>query len=157
MDWGGVDYLWIIVMFLSDVFGLSFWRHPFTAEDSLLSKWCNATFLQIFKWYDSGLFNLCQLAAIQNADALSTGKHHSLSSENVKMLCCFLLTSDYSWIGRNRLSGSQHILQHLFGNYDSLPFCTPLLEHSQCWQTDNSTVWFTLQFPSKCPCIKHSL
>ncbi len=30
------------------LFGLSFWRHPFTAEDSLVSKWCNATFLQIF-------------------------------------------------------------------------------------------------------------
>ncbi len=26
----------------------SFWRHPFTAEDPLLSKWCNATFLQIW-------------------------------------------------------------------------------------------------------------
>ncbi len=25
----------------------SFWRHPFTAEDPLLSKWCNATFLLI--------------------------------------------------------------------------------------------------------------
>ncbi len=28
------------------LFGLSFWRHPFTAEDSLVSKWCNATFFQ---------------------------------------------------------------------------------------------------------------
>ncbi len=28
-------------------FELSFWRHPFTAEGSLLSKWCNAKFLQI--------------------------------------------------------------------------------------------------------------
>ncbi len=26
---------------------ISFWRHPFTAEDTLVSKWCNATFLQI--------------------------------------------------------------------------------------------------------------
>ncbi len=26
---------------------LSFWWHPFTAEDPLESKWCNATFLQI--------------------------------------------------------------------------------------------------------------
>ncbi len=30
------------------LFGLSFWRHPFTAEDPLVSKWCNATFLQIY-------------------------------------------------------------------------------------------------------------
>ncbi len=29
------------------LFGLSFWRHPLTAEDLLVSKWCNATFLQI--------------------------------------------------------------------------------------------------------------
>ncbi len=27
------------------LFGLSFWRHPFTAEDPLVSKWCNAEFL----------------------------------------------------------------------------------------------------------------
>ncbi len=29
------------------LFGLSFWRHPFTAEHPLVSKWCNAKFLQI--------------------------------------------------------------------------------------------------------------
>ncbi len=32
-----------------DFFRLSFWQHPFTADslDLLVSKWCNATFLQI--------------------------------------------------------------------------------------------------------------
>ncbi len=30
------------------LFGLLFWRHPFTAEDPLVSKGCNATFLQIY-------------------------------------------------------------------------------------------------------------
>ncbi len=35
------------------LFGLSFWRHPFTAEDPLVSKWCNATFLQI--WWGTKL------------------------------------------------------------------------------------------------------
>ncbi len=30
------------------LFGLSFWRHPFTAEDPLVSKWWNARFLQIW-------------------------------------------------------------------------------------------------------------
>ncbi len=29
------------------LFGLSFWRHPFTTEDPLVSKWCNVNFLQI--------------------------------------------------------------------------------------------------------------
>ncbi len=38
-----VDYL-LIVMFYK-LFGLSFWRHPFTAEDPLVSKWCKAEFL----------------------------------------------------------------------------------------------------------------
>ncbi len=41
MDWSGVDYLLIIVMFLS------FWCHLFIAEDPLVRKWCNATFLKI--------------------------------------------------------------------------------------------------------------
>ncbi len=38
--------VWIIVTFYQ-MFGLPFWRHPFTAEYPLVSKWCNATFLQI--------------------------------------------------------------------------------------------------------------
>ncbi len=29
------------------LFGLSLWRHPFTVEDPLVSKWCNTKFLQI--------------------------------------------------------------------------------------------------------------
>ncbi len=29
--------------------GLSFWRHPFTAEDPALSKWCNAKLIYIFE------------------------------------------------------------------------------------------------------------
>ncbi len=29
----------------NQLFGLSFWRHPFTAEHLLLSEWCNARFL----------------------------------------------------------------------------------------------------------------
>ncbi len=41
MDWSG---LWCFYQ----LFGLSFWRHPFTAEEPLVSKWWNATFLQIY-------------------------------------------------------------------------------------------------------------
>ncbi len=33
MDWITCGLLW-----------LSFWRHPFTAEDPLVNKWCNDTF-----------------------------------------------------------------------------------------------------------------
>ncbi len=48
MDWSCVDYLWIIVMFLSQLFGFSFWRHPFT-DDPLVSKSRNAKFPQTLK------------------------------------------------------------------------------------------------------------
>ncbi len=41
MDWSGL--LWCFYQ----MFGLSIWRHPFTAEHPLLSKWCKTTFLQI--------------------------------------------------------------------------------------------------------------
>ncbi len=47
--WTGV--MWItcgLLWCFYQLFGLSFWRHPFTAEHPLLSKWCNATFLQIW-------------------------------------------------------------------------------------------------------------
>ncbi len=46
--WTGV--VWItcgLLWCFYQLFGLSFWRHPFTAEDPLVSKWCNATFLEI--------------------------------------------------------------------------------------------------------------
>ncbi len=45
-----VGDLWItcgLLWFFFYQFGLSFWRHPFNAEDPLVSKWCNAKFLQI--------------------------------------------------------------------------------------------------------------
>ncbi len=45
--WTGV--VWItcgLLWCFYQLFGLSFWRHPFTAEHPLVSKWWNATFLQ---------------------------------------------------------------------------------------------------------------
>ncbi len=47
--WTGV--VWItcgLLWCFYQLFGLSFWRHPFTAEHPLLRHWCNATFLQIW-------------------------------------------------------------------------------------------------------------
>ncbi len=39
------EVVWITVMLISCLD--SFWRHPFTAEDASVSRWCNAAFLQI--------------------------------------------------------------------------------------------------------------
>ncbi len=46
VEYNGVE-LWCFYQ----LFGLSFWWHPFTAEHPLWSKWCNATFLQIWWKY----------------------------------------------------------------------------------------------------------
>ncbi len=46
------------------LFGLSFWRHPFTAEDPLVSKRCNATFLQI--WWRNKLLDVLRASQFSN-------------------------------------------------------------------------------------------
>ncbi len=59
--WTGV--LWItcgLLWCFYQLFGLSFWRHPFTAEDPLVSKWCNATFLQTW-WRNKLIYILDEL------------------------------------------------------------------------------------------------
>ncbi len=34
------------LFFFYQLFGISFWRHPFNAEDAFVNKWCNAKFLK---------------------------------------------------------------------------------------------------------------
>ncbi len=60
LEWITCRLLWCAFQ----LFGLSFWRHPFTVEDPLVSEWCNATFFQI--WWRNKLlyildFNLQQM------------------------------------------------------------------------------------------------
>ncbi len=58
--WTGV--VWItcgLLWCFYQLFGLSFWRHPFTAEHPLLSKWWNDTFLQI--WIKKTIYTLSGL------------------------------------------------------------------------------------------------
>ncbi len=39
MDWSGVDYLWIIVLFFISCLDPNLlWWHPFTEEDPLVNK-----------------------------------------------------------------------------------------------------------------------
>ncbi len=45
--WTGVVWITCLLWCFYQLFGLSFWRHPFTAEDPLVSKWCNAEFINI--------------------------------------------------------------------------------------------------------------
>ncbi len=51
LDWSGVDYCNVFISCLD-----SFWRHPFTTDEPLVSKWCNATLLQI--WWRNKLINI---------------------------------------------------------------------------------------------------
>ncbi len=47
INWGTESRGLLVDYCFSQLFGLSFWRHPFTTNDPLVSKWCNDTFLQI--------------------------------------------------------------------------------------------------------------
>ncbi len=54
LEWCGL--LWCFYQ----LFGPLFWRHPFTAEDPQVNKWCNATFLQIW-WRNKFIYILDEL------------------------------------------------------------------------------------------------
>ncbi len=57
--WTGV--VWITCKLLCcfyQLFGLSFWWHPFTAEDPLVSKWCNDEFQKnLFQWRNKLIYS----------------------------------------------------------------------------------------------------
>ncbi len=67
--WTGV--VWItcgLLWCFYQLFGLSFWRHPFTAEHPLLRHWCRDTFLQT--WWRN------KLIYILNGLSVSTFSAH---------------------------------------------------------------------------------
>ncbi len=67
--WTGV--VWItcgLLWCFYQLFGLSFWRHPFTTEDPLVSKWWNATFLQI--WWRNKLIYILDGLRISTFSAI---------------------------------------------------------------------------------------
>ncbi len=104
--WIGV--MWIIFGLLwcfYQLFGLSFWWHPFTAEDPLVSKWCSATFLQFCSDEETNSFTFwCHRHTFSNTarnlpwllftGTCSSSPHtsaqltlHSMSGHSVFLLC----------------------------------------------------------------------
>ncbi len=75
LEWCGllVGLLWCFYQ----VFRLSFWWHPFTAEDPLLSKWCYDTFLQIW-WRNKFIYILDGLRVKQKKKMKKTLIFHFL-------------------------------------------------------------------------------
>ncbi len=98
LEWCGL--LWCFYQ----LFGLSFWRHPFTAVDPLVSNWCNATFLQIcfdektnsfISWMDWGSMHVKRIIFLGGwTIPLKANSHHShileqllILKETSKILC----------------------------------------------------------------------
>ncbi len=94
------------------LFWLSFWRHPFTAEDQLLSKWCNAKFLQIW-WRNKLIYILggLRVSTFSSTFNLSFCVNYSLipniTSESlqtlVHLLCVQMLTLMKTWCSTGRV------------------------------------------------------
>ncbi len=91
----GLEWCGLIVNYCGfyQLFGLSFWRHPFTAEDPLVNRWCNATFLQIW-WRNKLIYILDGLRVITFSANLNFWVNYS------KMLLKMLPT----WASHNRQS-----------------------------------------------------
>ncbi len=103
------------------LFGLSFWRYPLTAEDPLIGNWCNAKFLQICSNEETVPFNLVyRVIPWDNKIKTSTRspqfkaiysfKHHNELTKNTPQWCVVILTRTQCYhIRWNRYSTiSQH-------------------------------------------------
>ncbi len=94
--WTGV--VWVtygLLLCFYQLFGLSFWRHPFTAEDPLMSKWCNATLLNLHWWRKTHLhFERPECKYISSTKAnnllVQSNKLHRASRP-----CCRWFTTKY--------------------------------------------------------------
>ncbi len=84
--WTGV--VWItcgLLWCFYQLFGLSFWRHPFTAEHPLLRHWCSDTFLQT--WWRNKLILIWRWAQLQQIISMWRWKHDVFN-----MICCIVQT-----------------------------------------------------------------
>ncbi len=73
----GVNWWTGLLQCFYQLFGLSFWRHPFTVEDPLVSKWCNAKSYksvmmkkQTLEWSESKLIFRIVLIPLQEQNEL---------------------------------------------------------------------------------------
>ncbi len=97
----------VIVWCFYQLFELSFWRHPFTAEDPLVSKWCNAKFLQMCfdeqtnsskSWMAWGWVNVQQIFNFWSTICLNGPKCNQISHQikfyfwSMKIWCHFSLS-----------------------------------------------------------------
>ncbi len=91
--WTGVVWINCELLWFYQLFGLSFWRRPFTAEDPLVKRWWNATFLQIW-WRNKLIYILDGLRVITFSANFNFWVNYS------KMLLKMLPT----WASHNRES-----------------------------------------------------
>ncbi len=68
---------------------LSFWRHPFTAEHPLMSKWCNATFLQISSNEEVNSFILLKTWSFAHQGCTSKNRYIGKYYYNLKYIFNF--------------------------------------------------------------------
>ncbi len=97
LEWCGL--LWCFYQ----LFGLSYWRHPFTAQDPLVSKWCNA----------KSSCAVCVCFRQQNVEALLKNMFEGEKSEvcivnGTQVLLTLLETRRPGWVTQTQT----HFLSH---------------------------------------------
>ncbi len=91
------------------LFGLSFWRHPFTAKYPLVSKWCNVKFLQSFPMINKLIYILDGLRACTFLANFHFWLNYSFNSNHspaeghcsflyIRELCSGLCIFGLSWV-----------------------------------------------------------
>ncbi len=145
--WTGV--LWItcgLLWCFYQLFGLLFWRHPFTAEDPLVSKWCNATFLQTW-WRNKLIYILdCLRLSKYSANLHFGGNYFFIMWRPLQEfpINLFYSLSKYllDWSGLR----STHLIFTASTHVMNLSLCAGVdvgvgFDHCLVFQ-DSSSVWF---------------
>ncbi len=111
--WTGV--VWIscgLLWCFYQLFGLSFWRHPFTAQDELVSKLCNAKFLQICSDEEKLIYILDGLRVSKSSSDFRFWVNHSF-----KRTTCIPLNANKEPV-MDYCYGALMVFFLLFGHYE---------------------------------------